>query len=346
MIFPEYFRKGDTIAVTALSRGMEEELEIKRFNSARKALEQRGFHVRFTENVFAGNDRFGRSSPAKEKARQLNELIADPQVKGIYSAAGGNFLAEMLPFVDIDAFRENPKWIQGFSDNTSILHYLTTKADVATAYGANFGDFGMRPWDRSVETGLSILEGGTKTQTSFDTFQDGFRERLTGLEGYASDGKVEWKAVCKADTAGGISMEGRLIGGCLDVLINIAGTPYDGTGEFIEKYKEDGILWFFESFDLHFEHMMEALWKMKEMGWFEHVSGIVFGRPLFYRELSHDGSPLPTYEEVIRERLDCLNVPVITDADIGHKGPQFIMITGALARIECAGGKGKMTYLS
>ena len=52
----------------------------------------------------------------------------------------------------------------------------------------------------------------------------------------------------------------------MDVLLNIAGTPYDGTLDFIEKYKNDGIIWYLESFDLHFEQMMEGLWKMREMG--------------------------------------------------------------------------------
>jgi len=279
MIIPEYIKPGDTIAVTALSRGMEQEVEKVRFLSGAAALEERGYKVIFTENVFTVNDRFGRSSDAKEKARQFNELIKDDKVRAVYSAAGGDFLAEMLPYVDLEEFRKHPKWVQGFSDNTSILYYLATKGGVSTAYGANFGDFGMRPWDRSVETGLAVLEGTAREQKSFETFQNGFGIRETGLEGYSEDGRVEWKNVIGGDK---ITMEGRLIGGCLDVLMNIAGTPYDGTLDFIEKYKDDGIVWFLESFDLHFEQMMEGLWKMKELGWFRNVSGIIFGRPLFY----------------------------------------------------------------
>lgn len=340
MRFPKFIKPGDTIAVTALSRGMEEELEKIRFMSGKKALEERGYKVIFTENVFAGNDRFGRSSDAKEKARQLNELIADPEVTAIYSAGGGDFLAEILPYVDIEAFKENPKWIQGFSDNTSILYYLATKADVATAYGANFGDFGMVPWEISVERGIELLEGKQNVQTSFETYQDGFGKYETGLEGYRHDGTVEWKNLTGVKD-GKISMDGRLIGGCMDVVMNISGTPYDGTKEFIERYKDDGIIWYLESFDIHYEQLMEYFWKMKEMGWFEHTSGIIFGRPLFFPTEGFDGTPLPSYTDIIHERLDSLNVPIIFDADIGHKGPQFVMINGALAHIESKDGKGK-----
>ncbi len=344
MIFPEFIKPGDTIAVTALSRSMEEEVEKIRFQSGAKQLEEKGYKVIFTDNVFWGNDSFGRSSEAREKARQFNELVKDPDVKAIYSSSGGDFLAEMLPYVDLEAFRENPKWVQGFSDNTSILYYLATKGDVATAYGANFGDFGMKPWQRSVETGFAILEGKTKEQTSFESYQEGFGNYTTGLEGYRSDGKVEWKNLI-GEKNGEIKVQGRLLGGCLDVIMNISGTPYDGTGDFIERYKDDGILWYLESFDLGFEQMMESLWKMKEMGWFEHASGIVFGRPLFYKTESFDGTPLPTYADVLHERLDGLGIPVITDADTGHKGPQFVMINGALAEITSKDGKGSCTYL-
>lgn len=344
MIFPEFIKPGDTIGVTALSRGMEEETEQVRFLSAKKALEERGYKVVFTDNVFAGNDRFGRSSSAEEKARQFTDLIKDKNVTAVYSAGGGDFLAEILPYIDLQLFRDNPKWIQGFSDNTSILYYLATKGDIATAYGANFGDFGMRPWDRSVESGLGVLEGTTTVQNSFVTFQDGFGRNETGLEGYRKDGDVCWKNIC-GEKDGKISITGRLIGGCMDVVMNISGTPYDGTKDFIERYKDDGIIWYLESFDIHYEQLMEYFWKMKEMGWFKHTNGIVFGRPLFFSSEGYDGSPLPTYEEIIHERLDELNIPIIMDADIGHKGPQFVMINGALANIESEGGKGSCTYI-
>lgn len=46
-------------------------------------------------------------------------------------------------------------------------------------------------------------------------------------------------------------MEGRLLGGCLDCLVNLVGTGYDKVAAFVEKYKEDGIIWFLESCDLN-----------------------------------------------------------------------------------------------
>jgi len=351
MIIPEFLKPGCRIAVTAMSHPADDELDAIRFEHGARQLEQKGYAVTFTDNVFAPADRFGRSSSGKERARQLHSLIRDDEVKAVYSAGGGDFLAEMLPHIDLSLFQKNPKWIQGYSDNTSILYYLTTKGDVATAYGANFGDFGMEPWDLSVSRGLKVLEGTCTVQESFETYQDGFGSRETGLEGYSPDQEVWWNCLTdgrerkEPGRSPEVCMQGRLLGGCMDVLLNLAGTPYDGTHKFLEKYREDGIIWYLESFDLHFEQMMEGLWKMKEMGWFRHTRGIIFGRPLFYPETAWDDTPLPAYEEVILERLGSMHIPIITGADIGHKGPQFVMINGALAQIRCKNGKGAVTYL-
>ncbi|MBQ9030858.1 MAG: LD-carboxypeptidase [Parasporobacterium sp.] len=350
MIIPEYLKPGCRIGVTAPSHPIDREPDRERFEHGAQKLKERGYEVVFTPNVFAEADRFGRSASPKRKAEELHSLIGEEQIRGIYSAAGGDFLAEMLPYVDLELAKRHPKWIQGYSDNTSLLYYLTTKGDIATAYGANFGDFGMEPWDLSVLRGLQVLEGTCKVQNSFARYQDGFADRESAFDGYREDARVFWKCIlgrkkAATGTDGEVRVRGRLLGGCMDVLLNLAGTRFDGTLEFIEKYREDRILWYLESFALNMEQMMEGLWKMKVLGWFEHASGIIFGRPLFYQTQDWDGNLLPTYEEVLKERLHSLQIPVITGADIGHKGPQFVMINGAMAEVACKNGKGTVLYL-
>lgn len=59
------------------------------------------------------------------------------------------------------------------------------------------------------------------------------------------------------------AFEGRLIGGCLDCLVNILGTKYDGTVDFVEKYKEDGFVWFLEACDLNVFAIRRAIWQME-----------------------------------------------------------------------------------
>lgn len=339
MIFPEYLKKGDTIGVTAVSDGVGDELDKKRFYNGRCKLEDLGYKVKFTDNVFTVADK-GRSSSGIKRAEEFNRLVSDESVSVIVSAKGGNFLNEMLEYVDFEKITQHPKWFQGYSDNTGLVHSLTTKYDIATVYGSNFGEFGMEKWHDSVSNNLEILSGQRKEQYSFDKYQDGFVDKVTGLEGYSEDMEVRLKVDKRtAEKCDEVTFSGRLIGGCLDVLLFLQGTKYDGTEEFLEKYKEDGIIWYLESFDISGENLMMFLWQLKEIGWFRYTKGFLFGRPLFYKD--YTDTP---YEEAVMYALGSLNVPVIFDCDFGHKGPRFTMINGAKALVNVKEGKGMLSY--
>ena len=80
---------------------------------------------------------------------------------------------------------------------------------------------------------------------------------------------------------------------------------------------------------------MMGLWQLKEIGWFKYASGIIFGRPLLFSSYTDT-----SFEEVVFNVLNELNIPIILDADIGHKGPQFVMLNGAIAEVNSSGGKG------
>ncbi len=335
MIFPEKIKEGSVIAVTAPSDGVSDELDIKRFRNGARKLKETGNDVFFTGHVFYSLPN-GSSAIGEIRARELNELFARPNVSAIYSAKGGKFLYEMLPYVDYIALKRNPKWIQGYSDNTGLLYTITTKYDVATAYGANFGDYGMEVWDDSVKQNYDLLRGRTRVQHGFLKHQSGFFDKVTGLEGYQLDEETRW---VNARGESRIEMSGRLIGGCLDVLLNLAGTKYDATKTFINKYAGDGIIWFLESFSTNSDDLPMQLWHLKELGWFKGTKGFIFGRPMFYNSFEDI-----SYEESVLYELERLNVPIIFNADIGHKGPQMTMINGAKARILSENGNGSVTY--
>lgn len=340
MIFPKYLKKGDCIGVTAVSDGVGDELDKKRFYNGKAKLEEKGYSVKFTDNVFKVADK-GKSSDGVTRGREFNSLVDDEKVSTIISAKGGNFLNEMLAYVDFEKFVANPKWFQGYSDNTSLIHTLTTKYDVAAIYGGNFGDFGMECWHESIENNLKILEGNKIIQRSFEKYQDGFADRLTGFEGYNEEAdvllKLDSRTAKKNDS---VTISGRLIGGCLDVLIFLQGTKYDETLEFIEKYKEDGIIWYLESFDISAENLMMFLWQLNQIGWFKYTKGFLFGRPLFYKDYTDT-----SYEEAVMYGVGNCDVPVIFDCNFGHKPPRHTIINGAMARVNYSLGKGSIEYL-
>lgn len=82
-----------------------------------------------------------------------------------------------------------------------------------------------------------------------------------------------------------LTLEGRLIGGCLDCLNNIVGTRFDKVSDsFVSKYKQDGFIWFLEACALNVMDMRRSLWHLKEAGWFQYVKGFLIGRPARYDE--------------------------------------------------------------
>ena len=149
---------------------------------------------------------------------------------------------------------------------------------------------------------------------------------------------MKWKNVLGGDK---ITIEGRALGGCLDCIQSYIGTKYDNVRKYIEKHKSEGIIWFFDVYEMGTAMLYRVLWQMKNCGYFENCNGIIFGRPLFVRN-DYD----ITFNDTVKEVLSDLNIPVICDADIGHKPPQLAIVNGAILKIISQNGKGIIeTYL-
>jgi len=334
MIYPKFIEKGDCIGVPAPSSGAYDQLHKVKYENAKLKLEKIGFNLKVSDNINISEKM--RSAPAEIRANEINEMFANENIDMIICAAGGEFLVEILPFVKFENILKHPKFVQGFSDPTGILFPLTTKYDIATIYGNNFGEYGTEEYDRSVIDNLEILQGNLIEQENYDMFENERGEKVTGLEGYNFTDKVEWKTLDDK----GVKIRGRIIGGCLDLISELAGTKYDGMKQFNEKYKQDGIIWYFDNCELSMEELIRTLWKLNELEYFKYAKGIVFGRNGI--ETSYMGY---TMKETLEDSvLSKLNIPIIYDADISHKGPCLTIINGALATVESKNGKGKISF--
>lgn len=335
MIYPEFIKENDTIGVTAPSAGSETQLDIKRLEMAEKNLKKLNFKIEETKNCREDTKK-GRSSSKIQRAKQLEELYKNKEVKAIIGLSGGEFLLEMLPFVNFKTILNDPKWIQGYSDMTGLLFPITTNLDTATIYSNNFKSFAMKNWHKSIKDNLEILKGNIIKQNSYDMYESERTDRIIGDEPYNLTKKVEWKNVnCKEK----IDLEGRIIGGCLDIILCLIGTKYDNTKKFIEKYKKDGIIWFFDNCELSSEGIVRAMFQLKEAGYFKYTKAIIFGRNGNNR--SYYGI---TFKEAVCETLNELKIPIIMDADIGHKPPQMTIINGAIAKIKSEDGRGSIEF--
>lgn len=334
MIYPDFIKENDVLAVTAPSDGVSEDIDIRRLDYAIKNLKKRNFQIVEADSV--RHSTLGRSADGKKRAEEIQELIENEQVKVIFCVAGGDFLLEMLPFVDFTLFSKHPKWLQGYSDMTGLLFPLTTGFDIATIYGNNFKAFGMKKWHKSLEDNLEVLEGNLLEQKSFDYYEENSLNYINGDEGYNLDTTVYWNTIVGSHD---VLARGRMIGGCIDVISDLFGTRFDYTKKFIDKYKNDGIIWCFDQAELSNEQLVRALWKFKDSGWFENTKCILFGR--IYTDHSYYGI---SFIDAIKTVLGDLNIPIITDCCFGHVSPRMTIINGSIAEISIKNGQGSIHY--
>lgn len=336
MRYPENLKKGDTIGICAPSGGITEEEKIEKLEMAISNLKEMGYKVIETNNV--RKEERGRSASGKIRAQEFMSLYQNPEVKLILYAGGGDFLVEMLDDIDWDRLKKlPPKWTQGYSDITGLHFLLNTMLEVPSMHCEAVKSYAMKPLYRNLADALRIQQGEEIIQESFEKYEIE-NESTDPSATYHVTEKVEWK---NSKNEKEIHIKGRALGGCFDVVQIFFGTKFDYIKEYIEKYKEDGILWFLECFEMTSPEVFRKLWQMKHAGYFKHCNGIVFGRPLMVRE-DYD----ITFNEAVEDAIGDLNIPIILDADIGHVSPQLAMVNGAILEITSKEGKGRVkTYL-
>ena len=330
MIYPEFLSKGNTIGVPAPSAGGSEERYKIKFQAAAKKLKDMGYNLVLSKNLY--NCEKGRSASAEERGKEINKMFADQNINFITAASGGCFLVECLPYIDFEKIAENPKFFQGFSDPTGIIFPLTTKYDIATIYGKNFGSYGMEKYSRDIEENLQIITGNLVEQESYEMYEGTWDENASPTGGYNLTDKVEWKVLNGKEA----HISGRVIAGCMDVIVNLAGTRFDGTKDFCQRYKDDGIVWIFDVCDFTKEVLICYLWQLNELGYFKNAKGIAFGRC---------GNDASAYEYTMGEALQDsviskLGIPIIYDIDITHKKPNMTIVNGSIINIDVKNGKG------
>lgn len=335
MLYPNFIKENDTIGVTAPSDGVIEKIKQYRLDSAIKKFNEQGFKIKETKNVRTSKK--GRSSSAISRAKQLESLFEDKDVNAIICAAGGDFLLEMLSEFDFEKVKKHPKWLQGYSDPTGLLYVITTNLDIATIYSDNFKSFGMRTWHKSLSTNLEILKGKILEQTSFSKYEKQRSESIVGDEPYNLTQKVKWESLNGEES---LNISGRIIGGCLDILSDLFGTRFDKTKDFIERYKKDGIIWYFDNCELTSEQLIRTLWRFKDNGYFKYTKGIIFGR-----SATESSNYNISFKEAIKTSLNDLNIPIIINADIGHVSPRMTIINGAIVNIIYKNNKGKIIHI-
>ncbi len=339
IIYPEKMVANSNIGVTAMSMGAYDEYGVFKLERGIENFKDRGFNVVETSNVRLG-EKFV-SSVADVRASEFMSLWEREDIPYIIVFRGGEFLMETLPFLHEQKDKiaiSKPKWVQGYSDVSLLNFYLTTNYNFATIHTNTFGDYCMKPWDKTLELAVEVVQSKEDfAQLSFEKYCGAKGERTieNACNPYVFKEQVVYKSLFGAQDEG-VEFSGRLIGGCMDVIKILCGTEFDNTKNFCKQFDE-GMLWYLENCELSVLEMKRVLWQMKLSGWFENANGFIIGRTVS-NEMIGDFS----YEDALIDVLKDLNVPVIYDVDFGHTDPQWTIINGAFGEFKYSDGKGEI----
>lgn len=343
MRYPEFLSEKGTIGFVAPSFGCNIEPYRTAFGNARKKFQELGHGVDLGPNCYAGCG-IGISNTPKACGEELTDYYCSEENEILISCGGGELMCETLEYTDFARIRKaKPKWYMGFSDNTNMTFLLATLCDTASVYGPCAPAFGMEPWHKSLVDAYRLLRGKQDTVCGYELWEkEGKKNEEHPLEPYFVTEKRELRFALpteegqklqNAEPLLKVHMEGRLIGGCVDCLVNLLGTKYDRTAEFAGRYKKDGILWFLEACDLNVMAIRRAVWQMKNAGWFSHVKGFLVGRPYVHGQ---EMMGLDQYHAVC-DLLAEYRVPVVMDVDLGHLPPMMPVICGSYAKVDIEG---------
>ena len=322
MIYPKFLNSDSCIGVSAVSMGV---LDKKDSYIKSRINIEKYFKVVEDNNVMKSGVA---SNSGYNRAMEFNILISDDNIDMILCASGGEILIDMLPYIDTTNIINNPKWVEGYSDPSSLLYLITCKCDIATIYGTNAGSFDMDVLYPSLKYNIDLLKGIIKIQNSYSKYESFDSDRdVSGS--YNLNHNVKW-----ISNKNDINISGRLIGGCIDALNDIVGSYFDYTDEFIKKYYDDGFIWYFDIYSMSSIQLYRTLFHMKYTSWFKNCKCFIFGRVLI------ENNEFISYKDAIEMALG--DIPYIMDADIGHTKPSMTLINGSYATIKYKDNKGSI----
>ena len=272
---PKRLMKGQTVAIVAPASVTYESLQLQ---LALEALQAMGLKAKVGDHVM---DRFGYlAGQDRDRAADINAAFIDPEVDAIFALRGGWGASRLLPFIDFDAIRENPKVILGYSDITSLLNAIYAKAGVVSFHGPNL----MSRWNEfTYQSMREVLFEAKSARYSNPIDLDG--------ELVVRKNRIQTIVPGRA--------EGHLIGGNLTLMTALLGTPY------LPKF--DNAILFLEDVGEAIYRVDRMLTQLRLSGHLQKVSGIVFGH--FTGVKPNPGLGNFALMDILKQHCEPLGVP-------------------------------------
>lgn len=268
----------------------------------------------------------------RRRAEDVNAALADPEISAVIASIGGDDSVRLLPYLDAKTITANPKILMGYSDTTILLTYAN-QLGLVTFNGpsilAGFAQAKTLPPQFAVHVRQMLMEPAESYEYA------AYPERVAKSQHweapayaaeleYAPNGGWRW-------LQGERVVQGRLFGGCIEVLEFLKSTPWWPAPDFWQ-----GKILFFETSDEKPtpDQVKYMLRNYGMQGIFDQISGLLFARPESYT-LEERETLFQTIVSVVAGEFGRSDLPIVAEMDFGHEAPQFILPLGVSAEIDC-----------
>lgn len=331
MIKPKRLQKGDKIAIVSLSwGGLGDESFIHKYHIAKSRLENDfSLKVITMPHALKGSDFLAKHPELR--AKDLMDAFADKTISAIFCSIGGDDTIRILPYINFDTIKNNPKIFMGYSD-TTINHFMMFKASLVSFYGPSimceFGEYvKMFPYTKKAVEDILFKDSKNYSLISSAEWTDDFIswDEKNINKFYNMKDEIHGYEVIQGNGCA----RGHLIGGCIDVFMMANGTKIWPS---IDEWR--GALLFIEtSEDKPLPEFIK--WTFRNLavqGILSVINGIIVGKPqdeVYYEEYK----TAITQVVAIEEKLNSL--PIIYNVNFGHAKPIGVIPYGIMAEVNC-----------
>lgn len=331
MIKPKKLKKGDIVAIVSLSSGSAgEDLFKHRYVQGKKRLEEVfGLKTITMPNALKGCDFLSKHPEAR--AKDFMDAIKDKNIKAIICNIGGADTIRLLPYIDFEVIKNNPKIFMGYSD-TTVNHFMMYKAGVTSYYGPSVmcefaENYEMHEYTKKYINEVLFENKEDITITSSPKWTSEFLDWCNEKYDAQKRKMVIEKHGYEIIQGKGI-FEGELLGGCFDVF-----PMFIGTTIWPKKEEWRNKILFLETSEdeVSPEYIEYYLRNLIAQGIIDEINGIIVGKPqneTYYEEYKE------VYKRLISEEAGNPNLPILYNVNFGHTAPMCILPLGQKIRVD------------
>jgi len=306
--YPTKLNPGDTVALISpcAATFTQEPIDI-----AVEALEKCGLKVKKGKHLMANEGHLAGTD--KQRASDLNNAFADDDISAVICLRGGSGAARVLPLIDYNTIKKNPKIIVGYSDVTALLLSIYAKTGLVTFHGQN----GIASWTELARKYYFGLLFENK-QLTFE------KPDLPEANWVRKRGRTR---TIQKGTASGI-----LMGGNLTVLCGMLGSDY------LPDFK--GAILFLEDTNEELYRIDRLMAQLMLAGILDNISGFIFGHCTNCQPGRGYGTS--TFDQIMDHYIKPLEIPAFSGAMIGHIESQFTLPLGIKTEMDAEKGTFKL----